>query len=128
MEKQGDSNMFKHGYDPTRLMEIFNVWISKVKNTKLSTPPRSNHGSATTKRSPHFSSGNKLNAEGSQHARRYQFGLVNPNDVDRDDLDDDYFRSRPLASYEYIYPSGTAPKKCVAEDKIEAIHKYLWMK
>ena len=72
-----------------------------------------------------FSTVNKIDSDGSVKQRRYQFGSVNPHDVDADDLDaDDYYRNRPLADYEYIFPAGTAPKK-IAEDKIEQLHDSL---
>ena len=122
VEKEGDRNMFKHGYDPTRSMEVFHAYINRIKTTPASTPTRK--AQSTPHKSPRFASGTKLNADGSSHQRRYQFGAVNPHDVDNDDMDDNFYRNRPLAEYEYIYPSGTAPKR-VAEEKVEAIHDSL---
>ena len=122
VEKEGDRNMFKHGYDPTRSMEIFHAYINRIKSTPASTPTRKTQ--STPHKSPRFASGTKLSADGSSNQRRYQFGAVNPHDVDNDDMDDNFYRNRPLAEYEYIYPSGTAPKR-VAEEKVEAIHDSL---
>ena len=114
--------MFQHGYDPTQSMTEFHKHITSLK--KVATPKRKKSSGATTGKSPSFSTGEKVNSDGKVRSRRYQFGAVNPHDVDTDDLDEDDYYQRPLADYEYIFPAGTAPKKIV-KDKFEAVHESL---
>ena len=120
VEQEGDANMFRYGYDPTRSMAVFQQHVDSLKSSHNTPKRKKSTGHHTT---PRFSSVTKNNTDGSIKQRRYPFASVNPIDVDDDDLDDEgYFR--PLAEYEYIYPAGTAPKK-IAEDKIEQVHENL---
>ena len=118
---EGDKNTFPSGYDPTRSLEIFEKHITSVK--QVSTPvrkQRSNHKSQTpaSGSKTFFSANKEVDSMGSP--RKYAMAPSNPHDLD-DEPEDNYY-NRPLADYEYIYPTGTAAKR-VFEDKVEAVHE-----
>ena len=118
---EGDKNAFTSGYDPTRSLAIFDTYISQVKST--ATPARKQRTpkpalSQTKSGAPYFSANRNTDSLG--QSRRYQVAPSNPHDLDDEDQQDNFF-NRPLADYEYIYPTGTAPKR-VLEDKVEQVH------